>query len=313
MTETLAVKTSSLAKRFNDIPAVAGIDLEIEPGAFFGLLGPNGAGKTTTVSILATLVQPTKGEAAVFGHDVATARPEVRRSIGIVFQEPSLDTELTGRENLDIHARLYRIASRAREIDRTLDLVDMRKDADRPVKTLSGGMKRRLEIARGVLHQPKILFLDEPTLGLDVHGRRDLWRHLDGLRDSGMTLLLTTHAMDEAERICDRVAIMNEGRIAASGTPQELAAAVGGDRIEFELERAEEALTELRRQKGGYDAWRENDMVVLTVRQAATQLVAFVEVLKPFGIHAVRMREVNLEDAFVHFTGHKISASGDLE
>jgi ABC-2 type transport system ATP-binding protein len=231
-----AVQLRALEKRYGEIEALAGIDLSVAEGCFFGLLGPNGAGKTTTVSILCTLLRPSAGEARVLGHDVVRERPAVRRAIGIVFQESSLDTELSGRENLDLHARLYHLDDRAARIERMLELVDMQRDADRPVRELSGGMRRRLEIARGLSHEPRVLFLDEPSLGLDVPARRALWGHLEALRARrDLTLILTTHSMDEAERLCDEVAVVNGGAIAAAGTPRQLAASVGGDSVEIDF------------------------------------------------------------------------------
>ena len=300
-------------KRYDGVLALAGLDLAVDAGSFFGLLGPNGAGKTTAVSILCTLLRPTSGEASVLGNDVERERKAVRERIGIVFQEPSLDTELTGFENLDIHGRLYRIRERASRVSRVLRLMDMEREAHRQVATLSGGMRRRLEIARALLHEPEVLFLDEPTLGLDVHGRRSLWEHLEHLRGDGLSLILTTHSMDEAARLCENVAILNEGRIVASGTPRELCGAVGGDHIEFDLTRAEDALRVMRAEPHVQDAWIEDRALIVTVENASTQLVSFIEVMKPYEIHAVRMREVNLEDAFVHFTGHKIDPEGNLE
>lgn len=312
MDTTPAVEMRALTKRYEGVTVLAGIDLQIPSGCFFGLLGPNGAGKTTAVSILSTLVRPTSGGALLFGNDVITERAAVRRFVGIVFQEPSLDTDLSGRENLDIHARLYRIPERDAQISRVLRLIDMELDADREVGTLSGGMCRRLEIARGLLHKPRILFLDEPTRGLDVYGRRALWDCLEQLRDGGLTLFITTHSMDEAARLCDRVAILNEGRVAACGTLRELCGAVGGDHIEFELARPEVALRLLRADSAVRDAWLEERTVLVTVEDAATQLVSFIEKLRAFEIHALRVREANLEDAFVYFTGHKIDATGNL-
>ena len=312
MSQSLAVETNALVKRYRRVLALAGLDLAIEPGCFFGLLGPNGAGKTTAVSILCTLLRPTSGEARIFGSDVVEERPAVRPHLGIVFQDPSLDTELTGRENLQIHARLYRLPGRGTRIQYALQQMELARDADRRVATLSGGIRRRLEIARALLHEPRVLFLDEPTVGLDVHARRALWEHLEQLRGSGLTLFLTTHAMDEAARLCDRVAILNEGRVVAMGAPQTLCEAVGGDHIELELDRPEEVPARLRPKPNVQDAWIENRIVMVKVKHAPTELVGLIEELKPYGIRAVRMREVNLEDAFVHFTGHKIDAEGNL-
>ena len=313
MTQPFAVETRALAKRYEHVLALKGLDLAIEPGCFFGLLGPNGAGKTTAVSVLCTLLRPTSGEASVFGNDVVKARRDVRPLLGIVFQDPSLDTVLTGRENLEIHARLYHLTERSERIAQVLEQMELGRDADRRVATLSGGIRRRLEIARALLHEPRVLFLDEPTVGLDVHARRSLWQHLEQLRSGGLTLFLTTHAMDEAARLCDRVAILNEGRVVATGTPRALCEQVGGDHIELELERPEDALPLLRAKPNVQDVWIENRIVIVKVQHAPTELVALIEALKPLRVHAVRMREVNLEDAFVHFTGHKIDAAGNLE
>jgi len=313
VTQPFAVETRALAKRYEHVLALKGLDLAIEPGCFFGLLGPNGAGKTTAVSVLCTLLRPTSGEASVFGNDVVKARRDVRPLLGIVFQDPSLDTVLTGRENLEIHARLYHLTERSERIAQVLEQMELGRDADRRVATLSGGIRRRLEIARALLHEPRVLFLDEPTVGLDVHARRSLWQHLEQLRSGGLTLFLTTHAMDEAARLCDRVAILNEGRVVATGTPRALCEQVGGDHIELELERPEDALPLLRAKPNVQDVWIENRIVIVKVQHAPTELVALIEALKPLRVHAVRMREVNLEDAFVHFTGHKIDAAGNLE
>jgi ABC-2 type transport system ATP-binding protein len=302
-----AVETRSLVKRFGEQTAVDGLDLAIEAGAFFGLLGPNGAGKTTTISILCTLLRPTSGSASVCGHDVLRDRAAVRRQLGIVFQEPCLDSELSGRENLDIHARLYHLADRPTRVAACLELMGLERDADRRVAELSGGMRRRLEITRGLLHQPRVLFLDEPTLGLDVPARRKLWEHLERLRDArDMTFLLTTHYMDEAARLCDAVAVIDGGRTAASGTPRELCRAVAGDRVELELGRPNEALAAISAVPNVRGLATEGGVIVVTLEDAPAQLAALVQTVRHFDLKAVRMREANLEDAFLHFTGHGI-------
>jgi ABC-2 type transport system ATP-binding protein len=308
-----AVETRALTRRFGDLVAVDGLDLNVAAGTFFGLLGPNGAGKTTTVSILCTLLRPSSGSASLLGLDVAKDRAAVRAKIGIVFQEPSLDSQLTGRQNLDLHARLYHLEERESRVREEIERMGMEEHADRPVRHLSGGMRRRLEIARGLLHGPSVLFLDEPTLGLDVPARRALWDRLEQLRENpDVTVVLTTHDMDEASRLCDEVAIVDAGRVATHGTPRELCQAVGGDHVEFDLDRAEPAESALR-VDDSTSVRRQGSRVEITVDNASAELVTLIERARPFGIRAVRMREVSLEDAFLHFTGHRIGPGGEVE
>jgi ABC-2 type transport system ATP-binding protein len=309
-----AIETHALTRRFGDLTAVDRVDLRVEPGTFYGLLGPNGAGKTTIVSILCTLLRTTEGKAFVFGHDVVRERPAVRRVLGIVFQEPSLDAELTGRQNLDLHARLYHLDDRVARVEEELGRMGLGDHADRPVRQLSGGLRRRLEIARGILHRPRLLFLDEPTLGLDVPARRTLWQRLESLREEReLTVVLTTHDMDEAARLCDRIGILNEARIVAEGTPRELCAAVGGDHVEFELDDSEAGSARLRELPSVAAVRTVGSVIQATVSHAPSELVALIEVVRPYGIHAVRMHEVSLEDAFLHFTGRTIGPGGELE
>ncbi|MBX3140605.1 MAG: ATP-binding cassette domain-containing protein [Trueperaceae bacterium] len=224
-----AILADRLGRRYGDVTAVESVSLAIRPGEFFALLGPNGAGKTTTLHMLTTMVRPTSGTASVFGFDVVRQPHEVRRLLGMVFQDPALDDRLTARENLEIHAVLYGIGRKEREqvIERALEWAALTEARDRRVRSFSGGMKRRLELARALTHSPKVLFLDEPTIGLDPQGRRNLWEHIDALREGGMTVLMTTHNLPEAEA-CDRVGIMDAGRLVAVGTPRELVARHGG-------------------------------------------------------------------------------------
>src|SRR2546426_6820094 len=223
MAETV-IEAKGLVKKYKESVAVAGIDLEVHAGEIFGFLGPNGAGKSTTISMLCTLLTPTAGVARVAGIDVVHDPAAVRQRIGLVFQDPSLDDQLTGRENLEFHAFIYSVPAsiRRQRIDEMLELLQLTERAGSQVRTFSGGMKRRLEIARGMLHEPQILFLDEPTLGLDPQTRQSIWNHLNELRTKkGVTILMTTHYMDEAE-YCNRIAIIDHGKILALGTPEEL-------------------------------------------------------------------------------------------
>src|SRR5437588_10539545 len=225
------IEAESLVKKYGDLEAVAGIDLEVHAGEIFGFLGPNGAGKSTTISMLCTLLTPTAGVARVAGIDVMHDPSAVRQRIGLVFQDPSLDQQLTARENLEFHAFVYDVpaSSRKQRIAEVLEMVDLNDRADSVVMTYSGGMRRRLEIARGMLHTPDVLFLDEPTIGLDPQTRRHIWGYLGQLpKRAGVTIFMTTHYMDEAE-YCDRIAIIDHGKIQAVGTPDELKKMVGGD------------------------------------------------------------------------------------
>jgi ABC-2 type transport system ATP-binding protein len=224
------VRTARLAKRFGTVGAVDSLDLEIPPGQIFGLLGPNGAGKSTTIKMLTTLLDPTSGSAFVAGFDVARDPIEVRRRIGYVPQMLSADGALTGRENLNLSARLYgmRAAQRKEQVGKALQFMELEAHADKLVREYSGGMIRRLEIAQALLHRPLMLFLDEPTIGLDPMARAAVWERLKGLRQElGLTVLITTHDMEEADALCDRLGLMHHGKMAVSGTPAELKAQVG--------------------------------------------------------------------------------------
>lgn len=229
MTAPTAIEASSLGRRYGKVSAVEDVSFTVDRGEFFALLGPNGAGKTTTVHMLTTLVIPSSGQAKVLGHDVVREPDAVRRTLGMVFQDPALDDRLTARENLEIHAVLYGVPrkQRAERVERALDWATLKEAAGRRVRTFSGGMKRRLELARALMHDPGILFLDEPTLGLDPQGRRHLWERLEALRRDGMTVLMTTHYLHEAEA-CDRVAIIDAGKVVAQGKPGDLVASTQG-------------------------------------------------------------------------------------
>ncbi len=228
-----AIEVADLVKSYGEVEAVRGVSFTVPPGEVFGFLGPNGAGKSTTINMLCTLATPTSGVARVAGFDVVTQRDEVRRHIGLVFQDPTLDVQLTAAQNLWFHAELYGIDAGviAGRMDQMLEMVGLGDRRDQPVMTFSGGMKRRLEIARGLMHSPRVLFLDEPTIGLDPQTRSSIWRYIRALQETeGTTIFMTTHYMDEAE-FCDRIAIMDRGEIVVLDTPAALKAGVGADRV----------------------------------------------------------------------------------
>ncbi|MEA3201520.1 MAG: type transport system ATP-binding protein [Thermoplasmata archaeon] len=292
------------------VKAVDGIDLAITKGEIFGLLGPNGAGKTTTLSMLVTIKRPTGGWARVAGIDVRDDPDAVRRHVGIVFQEPSLDTLLSARENLMLHGRLYgvppgELAGRTKEM---LDLVGLADRADDLVKKFSGGMKRRLEIARGLFHRPEVLFLDEPTLGLDPATREHIWEYIRKLRDeSGTTVVLTTHYMEEADSLCDRIAIIDKGKIVALGTPRELKALVGGDLVIL-AGVSPEAEARLARLSVVRKSERKGATLTLTVEDAGSHLPEIVQAAGK--VDHIEVRTPRLEDVFLHFTGRGLREEG---
>ena len=231
----LAVNASNLVKRYgDDVFAVENVSLQVKSNTIHALLGPNGAGKTTTISVLTTLVKPTSGTAIVAGYDVVHEAGEVRKRIGVTFQEMVLDDDLTGRQALDYHGQLYGLkpGNRKEKIDSLINLVELEEAANRKIKTYSGGMKRRLELARGLMTSPEVLFLDEPTTGLDPQNRANIWEYIGNLKEqTGLTLLITTHYMEEAEALADRVSIIDHGNIIVEGSPRELVDQMGADTI----------------------------------------------------------------------------------
>ena len=298
-----------LVKRYGDVEAVSGIDLQVQSGELFGFLGPNGAGKSTTIKILCTLVLPTEGEARVAGLDVRTQRAAVRRHIGLVFQEPTLDEYLSAEQNLRFHAAIYGMPRRiiSSRIEVVLELVGLSDRRRSLVRTFSGGMKRRLEIARGLLHSPRVLFLDEPTIGLDPESRLTLWRYVDELRQrEDITVFLTTHYMDEAER-CDRIGIVNHGRMVALGTPAELKAGVGDDRVRVRTSDNDMAVRSIRKALG-VEAVNDGDALLVTVNDGE----AFIPRLFEIGINvqSVSVSRPTLDDVFMAHAGRRI---GDQE
>ncbi len=302
----LVIEVTGLVKRYGTVEAVRGIDLAVRRGEIFGFLGPNGAGKSTTISVLCTLLKPTSGSARVAGLDVSRDPDGVRSRIGLVFQDPSLDIQLTARENLLFHAMVYGVprAQRRERIVAALATVDLSDRADSLVTTFSGGMKRRLEIARGILHAPEVLFLDEPTSGLDPQTRANAWEHLGRIRDTtGLTIFMTTHYMEEAE-FCDRIAIIDHGTIVALGTPDELKAQVGGDIVVVSTVDDDLAADEIAR-KLGVTAVRAADTLRVEVQDGAQFVPQLITALS-MPVKTVTVRRPSLDDVFLKLTGRAI-------
>lgn len=312
------ISVRNLEKKFGKFTAVDKISFSVKSGELFGLLGPNGAGKTTTISMLSTLLSPTSGRCHVAGFDVKKQKGKVRESIGIVFQEPALDGRLTGKENLEFHAMIYGLGKEERneKISEVLGLVELSDRADVLVDNYSGGMKRRLEIARGLIHNPKVLFLDEPTLGLDAQTRRHIWDYIKKLnKENNVSIILTTHYMEEADELCHRVAIIDRGKIVAIGTPSKLKDMLGGDLVSIEVNGDPERLLKrlkamkcVRKMKCIKVASRNGNIINLTVSQGERKIPGIIEIAKKSGIkvESVSLRKPSLEDVFLHFTGRSI-------
>jgi len=309
------IKVENLIKRFGSITAVDNISFEVEEGSIFGFLGPNGAGKTTTINILCTLLSPTFGKASLNGHDCNSESSEVRKSIGIVFQDSSLDKDLTARENLIFHSYLYNVpkTERKERVEDALRFVDLQDRADDLVKKFSGGMKRRLEVARGLIHRPKVLFLDEPTLGLDPQSRTNLWEFITGLpKKHKVTIFMTTHYMEEAE-VCDKIAIIDKGKIIASGTPQELKKIIGGDVIYLRTSDNKKAMEDIKNLFDVEVSEKDGELFFSTLKGDA----CIPKIIREIGekVLSVRMQRPTLNDVFLKLTGKEIreetASSGD--
>jgi ABC-2 type transport system ATP-binding protein len=309
---TGVIEVRNLRREFGDLTAVDGVSFDVREGEIFGFLGPNGAGKTTTIHMLCTLLKPGGGSARVAGHDIRESPDAVRQSIGMVFQEPSLDDQLTARENMRFHAMLYNMerSDFQKRSDQLLALVELADRADELVRNFSGGMKRRLEVARGLLHRPQVLFLDEPTLGLDPQTRRHIWQYLRELRDrEKVTIFMTTHYMDEAEN-CDRVAIMDRGQLVAMDDPDALKGLVGGDLVSAWTSDNEAAMRHLNRVDGHESRLGPQGEVILEVDAGDSFIPKLMQILNsaenPVQVHSVNLRRPTLEDVFVKLTGHAI-------
>jgi ABC-2 type transport system ATP-binding protein len=307
-----AVVVDELEKVFNsDVRAVDSVSFAVSRGEIFGFLGPNGAGKTTTISILTTQTLPTGGRAEVLGHDVVREPSKVRKGIGLVPQELTVDDELTGRENMELQAKLYSVPPRdaKNRIDELLELVKLADSADRAVKTYSGGMKKRLELSEGLIHRPQVLFLDEPTLGLDVQTRTSMWEHINKLKkETNMTIFLTTHYLEEADALCDRIAIIDHGKIIALDTPEELKKAVGGDIIEVEVTECDEDVLEMIKGMPGItllDGTCTGNKARIKVPDGKTSLPKLLTnfMSRNIEVASVVVKKPSLDQAFLEFTG----------
>jgi ABC-2 type transport system ATP-binding protein len=310
-----SITVKNLSKKFKDVLAVDNISFNVKAGELFGFLGPNGAGKTTTINMLSTLIRPGSGDARVMGFDIKKQRDHVRKSIGVVFQEPALDSRLTGRENLEFHAMMYSMnkSDRNARIKEVLELVELTEKAGKKVETYSGGMKRRLEIARGLMHRPSVLFLDEPTIGLDSQTRRHIWDYIKKLnRETGITMMLTTHYMEEADYLCDRILIIDYGKIVALDTPSNLKNILGGDVVDLEINGIKGACTPLLPELEKLD-WirtiKEHECSLsLTMNSGETRIPQLVSIAGRLNIEisSINLHKPSLDDVFIHFTGKTI-------
>jgi len=309
-----AIRTDNLTKMFGQLVAVDHISFEVEEGEIFGFLGANGAGKTSTIMMLATALNPTSGTATVCGYDIITERDKIRESIGIVFEELSLDIGLTARENLDFHARMYHLPEQTRneKVSQALDLVGLKDKQNVFVKHYSGGMQRRLEIARGMLNSPKVLFLDEPTLGLDVQTRRLLWDYAKSLnKEAGTTILLNTHYVEEADYLCNRVAILERGKIVSVDTPRALKNSLGSSVLSIKFPQADQAnefVTLLSGMDWAKKVTRRDAQVELSVGNERMKIPEVVRLAREhgFAISSIGEHKPSLEDVFLHYVGKRL-------
>lgn len=308
------IQVEGLRREFDDVVAVEDISFSVGDSEIFGLLGPNGAGKSTLINLLVTLLKPSSGTATVAGHDIVTERSTVRDNIGIVFQEPALDEELTGAENLAFHARLYGMKNprRKQRVDDILEIVGLENERDNRVSTYSGGMARRLEIGRGLLHEPKVLFLDEPTVGLDPGTRRDLWEYIQRLNEEeGISIIITTHYIEEAEFLCDQVAIVDDGNVVAVDTPDALKKTVGGDVVQLRVDgETGHLIDRLRTQPWISEVTMDDSTVQIVLEESEARIADIVHLAdaEDVTISAITRQERSLEAAFLSLTDSSMSA-----
>ena len=312
-TNGTAISTNGLTKRYaEDVLAVDRLNLSIQTNSIYALLGPNGAGKTTTISMLTTLIEPTSGNAKINGLDVVQQADQVRQRIGVTFQEIVLDPDLTGRDSLDFHARLYGIgkSERLAKIDELLNLVELEGAADRRTNTYSGGMKRRLELARGLITNPDVLFLDEPTQGLDPQNRANIWEYIRTLKENtDMTLLLTTHYMDEAEVLADQVGILDHCKIVVEGSPRELINQMGADNVQIMGKGIQDAFSDYAKVLPYVESFNASDGIIqIGVDSGNRRLVEIVETANKSGfeIEDISVSKPSLGDVFLKYTGRQL-------
>jgi len=311
------IKTENLTKKFNGFTAVDNISFTVNKGEVFGFLGPNGAGKTTTIKMLITLLNPTNGNAEIAGYNIYKQKNQVRKNIGVVFQEPALDELLTGKENLDYHARMYGLDKEKRNerINEVLKLVDLEDKKDLLVKTYSGGMKRRLEIARGLMHFPNILFLDEPTLGLDSQTRRAIWDYIKQMNEKeGTTIFLTTHYMDEADFLCDRVGIIDRGKILVIDTNSNLKNSVGKDVITLSCTDMNKLIKRLEKESWVKQIKKFDTFLTVGAQKGEERIPEIIEIAQTLDIKikSISVRKPTLDDVFLSFTGRSIPENESL-
>jgi ABC-2 type transport system ATP-binding protein len=305
------IKTENLTKKFDKLKAVDDISFSVKEGEVFGFLGPNGAGKTTTIKMLTTLLNPTKGSAEIAGFDIIKQRNDVRKKVGVVFQDPALDVNLTGRENLDFHARVYGLdrETRKKRIEEVIKLVDLDEKMNIFVKNYSGGMKRRLEIARGLMHYPTVLFLDEPTLGLDAQTRRAIWNYIKNMnKEEKTTIFLTTHYMDEADYLCDRVGIIDHGKILITDTTTNLKNSIGNDVITLSCSNMKKLQKKLDCESWVKNTKNYDTYLTIGVEKGEEKIPEVILIAQKLGIKikSISVRKPTLDDVFLSFTGRTI-------
>ncbi|MFZ8908258.1 MAG: ATP-binding cassette domain-containing protein [Nitrosopumilaceae archaeon] len=309
-----SIETKSLSKSFGDVKAVDDVSFYVEKGEIFGFLGPNGAGKSTTMMILTTLLKPTLGQALVSGFDVRNNPKQVREKIGYVQQETTVDEYLTGRENLLLQARLNHIPKNEIDsrIDEVLELIELSDKQNEPVVTYSGGMRKRLDIAGGLLHRPKVLFLDEPTVGLDIQTRRKIWEYIKKIhKEFEMTIFLTTHYMEEADQLCDRIGIIDGGKIQVIDSPQNMKSAMGNEVISLSIENTESEklfLSELEKIELIHKINQDQNKITLFASKGTEVIPKIFQISADLGIKiiSISLTQPTLDDVFISYTGHEI-------